>query len=231
MSNFIKTLGNQVGKLLRDVVEVPNIIVNSVDEALHDFADKKIDTIIDYRKSVAMQNPVYAEIEARRKTDNGNIICLSDEDNLTMEHWDIQNNIYDTATDEPFLMPFYRFLNNAPLHTFIYKIKHAGQRLSRGWDDTATWSLDYHLTLTLGNQLKHLAKTTHGWPQSDKFPKFEDWQKALENNGNILLTYANREELLFGENVEYDKALEEQIIKDAQKALRWVATYLPNLWD
>lgn len=231
MGKMLNKLGHQTGKILRDLVQIPAIIVESVDEKLHDYGDKKLDQIIDYRTAEAMKNPEYAEIEARRKTSNGNIIMLSDEDNLTMEHWDHQHKIYAETTHEPLLMPFYRYLRNYPIGQAIGLIKRAGQRLYKGWDYTATWSLDYHLTSTLGAQLHHLANTTHGWPQSDKFPEFKDWQKALHKNADMLIAYANRDEVLFAKDTPYDREKEEQLIKDGQKALRWVATYLPNLWD
>lgn len=229
MKSLTYKLATQCGKLLRDAIEVPFIVVNGIDEALKVYADKKIDTYLDESETLAMQDAKYASIESKRKTeDSEHIIMISDD--LTWEDWEYQIDLRRKVKPESLLMPFYRYLRNKPLKSLLNETKHAFQRLTRSWDDTATWSLDYHLTFTLGNQLKHLAETTHGWPQSDKFPEFKDWQKALHANGDYLLAYANREESVWG-GESYNQEAEELAFKNAQKALRWVALNLQGLWD
>lgn len=221
----------QLGKTFYDVKKFSNNVVNNVDDALYLFADKQLDKIYDYRKNVAMQNPEYAAIEERRKTNKGYTVMLSDEDSLGLDELEIQSNIYNTASTAPVLNPFYRFLHNRPLHYVANNVKYAFQRLTRSWDDTSTWSLDYHLCLTLGNQLKHLAENSHGWPQSEKFPEFEDWKQALIENGDLLLEYANKDAVLFAEGNSYSLEQEAEFTAKAQQALRWVADNLNGLWD
>lgn len=220
-----------LGKAVRDLVQLPADAADAVDDLLYNFSDKKLDEIYDARKAAAMQNPEYAAIEERRKTGNGTFIMLSNEDGLGMEELDLQCSIFDSASNPPLITPFYRFLHDRPLHSAARTVKYAFQRLTRSWDDTATWSLDDHLCLTLGSQLKHLAETTHGWPQSEKFPEFEDWKKALHENGDLLLEYANKDDVLFAEGNDYTLAQEEEYTKKAKKALRWVAENLNGLWD
>lgn len=229
MKSLSHKLAVQLGKMLRDVVEVPNIIIESCDEALKKVGDKAFDKWYDTAKTNAMLDTKYADIEERRKTEHGNSIMIDKKAGLGFEELDYQHGIIN-KTRQPILMPFYRYLSHSPVRSFKNNFKHAFQRLNRSWDDTATWSLDYHLTSTLGKQLKHLAETTHGWPQSDTYPEFEDWQKALHKHGDMLLTYANKDDIVFTE-AGYDSKQEEQIIKNAQKSLRWVASNLPSLWD
>ena len=229
MKSLTHKLAKQCGKILRDFAEIPSIIIESCDDALKTFASNKMDAHFDKSDQLAMNDARYAEIEAKRHVPGSdNIIMVNDE--LTFEDWTYQMDLKRAVLPEPVFMPAYRFLYNRPLNTMIGRTKHAFQRLNRSWDDTATWSLDHHLTLTLGNQLKHLAETTHGWPQSEKYPEFEDWQKALHKNGDYLLAYANKDDVVYtGEG--YDMDAEERVFKDAQKALRWVAVNLQGLWD
>jgi hypothetical protein len=100
----------------------------------------------------------------------------------------------------------------------------AWQRLTRGWDDRSLWSLDWYVCRTLGAQLTQLADTTHGWPQSDEYPTFEDWQAALRTHGSALTEAANTD---ITEGFENTQAAYVQ----AQESLRWVADNLGDLWD
>jgi hypothetical protein len=222
---MIKKIGYQIGIFLRDIVEVPNVLIDTIDDSIQAFANKKMDTYFTESQTLAMLDNKYKDIETKRKIDGSEHIILFDEKiGLGLDEIDYQIELRSKLLPEPIFMPLYRFLANNPVHVTKNKMKYALQRLFRGWDDSSTWSLDEHLCRTLGAQLKHLAKTTHGWPQGDEFPEFTDWQKALNNNGDMLLKYSK-------ELHNSDKESEGKIIKDAQKALRWVAKYLPNLWD
>ena len=221
-----------LGRFLSDLKTLPSAVFEEFDEVLHKIGSKKMDQVIDKAKKLAMLNPEYADIESRRHIDGGNnIILFSEADGLTFDDWERQMEIENEVAPQPPIMKVYRFLYDRPLSSFVGQTQAAYQRLTRGWDDTATWSLDYHLTSTLGAQLKHLADTTHGWPQSDKFPTFEDWQKALNKNGDLLLAYSKKDEIMFATDELYDPAFEEKTIKGAQRALRWVSDNLPALWD
>lgn len=229
MDVTIYRLAKNIGKTLHNIAQTPKQLANKIDNTLEYFSDKQIDKHFNKADHNALKDPKYAQIEAKRHQPNSTYITFLSQD-LTIKDWEYQQQIREKLTPTPKLMPLYRYLNNHPIKTLTNKIKHAHQRLTRSWDDTATWSLDHHLTLTLGNQLKHLAETTHGWPQSETYPQFEDWQKALHKNGNYLITYANKDDIIFTET-SYNQQAEEKIIKNAQKALRWVATNLPALWD
>ena len=231
METFTRTLATKLGRALRDLQQVPQNLAKTVDNTLHNFADAQLDNIYDARKQVAMQDPKYAAIEARRTTSKGYSVMLDDKVGLGMDELDYQYEVFNKATEEPFITPVYRFLKDYPIKSFLNKMRYAKQRLTRGWDDTATWSLDHHLCLTLGTQLHHLADTTHGWPQSIEFPEFEDWQAALRTNGDILLAYANKDDVMFSEGETYTLERDNEYAVEAGEALRWVAANLNSLWD
>lgn len=223
MNNFARSLGNLVGRSVCDVNSQASCFVDFIDNKLSSYGSDKLDAIYDVRKKLAMQNSEYAAIEARRATVDGSIVFLSDEHDLTLDDWIKQDEIFSKLSSEPLSSYFYRSLYNKPLKKSLRTVLYAFQKLTRGWDDSATWSLDAHLCETLGAQLNHLADTTHGWPESEKYPTFEDWKKDLKYNAGLLLQYK--------EHYNYSGAEAEKYVKDAQKALRWVAVMLPHLWD
>lgn len=98
-------------------------------------------------------------------------------------------------------------------------IRHGLQRLSRGWDDSATWSLDVHLARTLSDQLDHLADTTHGYPTP--YETFDEWRRTLKEKAEDLRYYAAE---IFGENAE-------DAHRRGTSAMHWVADNLADLWD
>jgi hypothetical protein len=98
------------------------------------------------------------------------------------------------------------------------QIRWAWQRVHRGWDDRALWSLDTWLAGTLGAQLIAMADLAHGWPGMADWT-FETWTAALRQHGGVLSDY--------GHNCDADDAA----IDSAQESMRWVADHLPNLWD
>lgn len=125
-----------------------------------------------------------------------------------------------------------------PITAATRRAYFAWQRLSRGWDDSATWSLDIYLARGLSQQLEHLAATTHGWPQSDEYPTFEAWADALQMNAARLRTYAENafavpSEGEPGTEAPYGAWLRESQhrYEEAQLAIRWVADNLGSLWD
>jgi hypothetical protein len=118
-----------------------------------------------------------------------------------------------------------RFLTGQPISSAIKKAKYARQRVKRGWDDTATWSLDTHLARTLGAQLSHLAYVTHGYPSGGNFSTFEEWQEALRTHGQSLTLYAEGIHE-YEDNIDHAK-----LIADAETALHWVADNFGSLWD
>lgn len=228
----VSSFARMTGRMLSDAVSMTQKAVDKADEVLHEYASKKLDIINDARDEAAMSSKEYADIEARRHVEGEeSIVLISDEHGLTFDDWERQMEIRDELTSEPQIVKLWRFLYNSPLQSGINLVRHAVQRETRGWDDTATWSLDYHLASTLGAQLKHLAATTHGWPQSEKFPEFENWQDALNVNGDKLIAYAEKDNVLLASGGVYDFAAEEAVTLEAQEALHWVADNFPALWD
>lgn len=107
----------------------------------------------------------------------------------------------------------------------IKETKYAKQRITRGWDDRATWSLDTHLCATLGEQLAHLAEMTHGYPAGSRYTTFDQWQDDLRLYGKALTEYAEHK---FSDDETIDQG---RLEMQAQEALRWVADNLGSLWD
>lgn len=71
-----------------------------------------------------------------------------------------------------------------PIHNigqFFRNIRYAYQRITKGYCDYDLWSLYNYYTVLFNSTLNELVDTTHGWPQSDKFPEFEDWQKYIKD--------------------------------------------------
>lgn len=52
-------------------------------------------------------------------------------------------------------------------------IEYARQRVSRGWDDRAAWSVEYYLAETLPSIIRQLKEKGHGVPVH----MFEGWEK------------------------------------------------------
>lgn len=101
-------------------------------------------------------------------------------------------------------------------------VRFARQRVVRGWDDSALWSLDDHLAKTLGAQLVTMAEIAHSYP-GDDYP-FDKWTADLRKHGEALLAYRKGHYDVFGD--EWDA-----LYTPAQEALRWVADNLAALWD
>lgn len=97
------------------------------------------------------------------------------------------------------------------------QIRWGYQRVVRGWDDRATWSLDTHLGRTLGAQLTALADG-HGCP--DGYGQVR-WEADLKRHGQALLGYGE-------DKFDIDDT---PLYGSAQDALRWVADNLGSLWD
>lgn len=221
--------GKIIGGTLSTVKHLLYKTVSHADACIASYAEHKLDHIYETRKNKAMLNSEYVEIENRRKPENndGTVILISEQHNLTWEDFETQNRIYNEASSEPYSAEIYKKLATYPITSTIQSCKHIIQRITRGWDDTATWSLDNHLCETLSAQLKHIAETTHGWPQSKQYPEFSDWKNTLLYHAENLANYSERWNF---ETEETVKQQEEKYVK-AQQSLHWVADNLEALWD
>lgn len=97
------------------------------------------------------------------------------------------------------------------------QVKWAYQRVTRGWDDRAVWSLDAHLARTLGQQLVRMGEIAYGHPEG--YPH-ERWTADLKTHGQALTLYSEG---------WVDRW--ESTGQPAQQAVRWVADNLAALWD
>lgn len=104
------------------------------------------------------------------------------------------------------------------------QIKWAYQRVFRGWDDRAVWSLDTHLTKVLGQQLILMSEIAHGYPGTEGWT-FERWTAELKTHGEALTKYSHDQwECSYSDDWE-------AIYQPARAALLWVADNLSSLWD
>lgn len=205
-------------------LNVTETIANTVDDALERVARRPLDWLHEDTEARAMEDAQFADIESRRHDSDFGILMLSEEANLGHAEWQYQDMVRNQVRLNPWWERPCRKLTNEPFGTVVRALQFAGQRVMRGWDDRALWSLDTHLTLTLGQQLLRMADIAHGWPCTDEFPEFTDWTNALRTNGDALIAYAQRER--FG-----DIAEEQRVSNEAVAALRWVGDHLGYLWD
>lgn len=102
---------------------------------------------------------------------------------------------------------------------------YAWQRLTRGWDDRAAYNVCQSLPATLGAQLMRMAEVAHGWP-GERYGTFENWVNDLRMHGSALVHYALAQDAASAEHVNLDNDRDA-----AQRAMHWVAVWLPALWD
>jgi hypothetical protein len=186
--------------------------VNGIDTALGAPARFALDRLSRRNEKLAMRVPEYAEI-AKRQEDG----------TVRFEDLDTQATIEHVIGRHPWWVGTARFLAQNPLSKVFNEIRWAYQRVARGWDDRAIWSVDSHLAETLGAQLIALAEIAHGSPISEEFPTYEDWTAALKENGKKLLAW--------GTHYEADYNAEKELLRDAKEALTWVTAHLESLWD
>lgn len=97
-------------------------------------------------------------------------------------------------------------------------IKYGFQRMFRGYDDTAKWSLDKYLTKIIIPVLKNLKQ--NGWGYPSKLKNAGEWKKILQE---MITTF----EILQRDDIKELIKKEKQI----QKGLGLFAKWYRNLWD
>lgn len=131
------------------------------------------------------------------------------------------------------------------------------ERAKYGVSSRDAWSLGDYILVSVANGLRMLARDTHGWPGSEEFPKFEDWQfKLLEVAEQLESTtsehieniadkewkkYVVTKDIYGSDSEETQKAhdiwwaaleLEQNNIKQTRKeAFEWIAEHCDHLWD
>lgn len=68
------------------------------------------------------------------------------------------------------------------------QIKYAWQRVFRGWDDRATWSMDYHLSKVIPEMIRELKRVSIGVP----IGMFEGMEEITLPNG--IMSYSEEDE-------------------------------------
>ena len=206
-----------------------------------------LDRLIDRRERLAATDPRWAEIEARRQSDDGNSVLLSE--NLSWADYAEQRDIERRLTTEPWWEPLARTVYSAPHRPIRRELRTRWQMSSRGWADQDLWNLDTHLTTRLADQLEALASAGNGWP-GDPWESPEHWQAELRRQAELLRRYGSDPELesllttwhdlASSRHAEPDAAdaamaalrhREEANLEGARSALRWVADHLDRLWD
>jgi hypothetical protein len=201
------------------------IVVSPLDAITNKLSEALISAHYTRRRRRASSDPQWAAIEARREVPGNPQLSAMLSEDLTWDDWDTQRDIEETLTPTPWWISAAVALKEASLGGAVGKLARRHQRVRNGWDSTALWSLDGHLTTTLSTQLAHLADIAHGWPAGDEFPEFEDWQTALYEQAAKLALYAAHD------SGDLDRSEQLAAIEAGQEALRWVADHLPQLWD
>jgi hypothetical protein len=100
-------------------------------------------------------------------------------------------------------------------------VKLLYQRVTRGWDDSVTWSLDIHLAGLILPRLKRFRElNVHGYPNG--FTP-ESWHATLDKM-IFAFEYTIDEDRMFG---KFDEAEYER----AKEGLRLFGEYFHALWD
>lgn len=94
-------------------------------------------------------------------------------------------------------------------------LKAAWQRVTRGWADRDTWSLDNYLLEILPEMIEYLAEHTHGYPgEHAGFPTYESWQEFLRNE--IVIPLRNSRE---------DQEVQKNEFEEEYMSYPWVLKY------
>lgn len=121
-------------------------------------------------------------------------------------------------------LPFCWYVRN-PIDNARLAVRHAWQRVFRGWDDRAVWCLHDHLAKTLGAQLVNMADTSYNYPGDEEYPTFELWAADLRRHGEALLA-------LHKGSFDCETSDEEVALwRPVHEAVHWVADHLVGLWD
>ena len=120
-------------------------------------------------------------------------------------------------------------------------LKWAWQRLSRGWDNRAIWSIDVYLAELIPQLVRRLKEVTHGVPGSMFEP--EDWdakaniwkdgkvEAATAKWNAILDEIAEGFEEYYTLSVEGDGTIDAWESEKFKRAFDLLRQYFSNLWD
>ncbi len=104
---------------------------------------------------------------------------------------------------------------------WLRKPKWAWQRLTRGWDDTATWSMDTYIAGLLADMLAEHRRVAHGYPM--RMDSFEEWETILKQMEEDFRFYTVHKFRWDGAAREADQRI--------TRALTNLRFYFRDLWD
>ena len=95
------------------------------------------------------------------------------------------------------------------IRMFFRSFKYAYQRITQGYAYCDTWDLDDYYTHLFVDSLTTFSKHMNGWPQSNEFPEFEDYQKYIDK-----MTYLFNQSIEGNEEIknEYEEEYYHQIL-------------------
>jgi len=196
------------------VFKLVRLAAEAADTALAAAVSPPLEMLLRQSKERAMTDAEYARLVEEEKK-----IGYVDFDNYKAER-----AIRDRFTVHPWWEETFRAARRNPVTKMANQAEWAWQRLTRGWDDTALWSLDVYWAKAMSEQLLVMADITHGHPDDEEFPEFTDWTAALHKNAALLAAYANHFDI-------HDNDEAKAVIEGGQEAMRWIADHLPILWD
>ena len=109
------------------------------------------------------------------------------------------------------------------LRTYTQPLIWSYQRVTRGWADCDTWSLDDHLNTWLPDALERLKSTGHGYPNE---LTEEKWNKILDKMAEGFR--ANARLVGFDDKQSWDRKADQKLWKDGMKLF---VKYYNGLWD
>lgn len=170
-------------------------------------------------KAALAADPEYARLEAlRRIPGSDHTVLVNDKTGLDINSWQYQMDVRARYARHPWWTPLAYAAVDRPAMHVVNAVRHAWQRVTRGWDDALVFNFDSTVTLTLADQLDELADQAVGWPPLEEYPTFEDWQAAIRATAANLRAYTD-ENLPEGERAD-----------KAAAAFTWIARHLPHLW-
>lgn len=208
-------------------VERIDTFTEKVDAVIERVGTKYVDRVREAAQEKARSDAEYARIEKARAGEQGTIILFDPKGaDLGWDEWEYQMDVERAYTRETWRLYAARWASGRPLRRAFNNYVARQQRKQRGWDFRAIYSLDHHLSSTLGPQLLQLA---------DEIARKRDasWVEEMRAAGNALVAYSQKDDGKYdgGVNpVEFQKR-EEEIANEAKQAIRWVADNLTRLWD
>ncbi|MBR4240917.1 MAG: hypothetical protein IKR97_01715 [Eubacterium sp.] len=108
---------------------------------------------------------------------------------------------------------------------FFRNLKHAKQRVVRGFADCDTWDFNSFLRKVFADGLVCFAENEHGYP--DKYGSYENWEKELKRIADLV---RKLDDIYWDWDWEWKRADDEyKEIKD--EVFDWLKENFDDLWD